>query len=322
MTAKINKVLLLGASGTAGSACLVKLRQSGFVVAPVLRRQMGYENEVVLDLTDVDAIHDYIVSEKIDAVVSCLASRTGLPDDAWAVDFQLNRNVLQACAGTRVTHFTILSAICVQKPKLEFQKAKLAFEAALMSCGIPYSIVRPTAFFKSLSGQIERVQIGKPILVFGDGKSTSCKPISDDDLGQYLTNSLTDPNMKNKILPIGGPGPTLTPLDQAQLIFDATGQPNNVKKVPIGMMKAIVGMLSFFGLFSGKIKSKAELARIGYYYATESMLVWDDAKNQYDADATPEFGSDRLVDHYKDLVAGNVTHNLGDHAVFKNKKAV
>lgn len=53
------------------------------------------------------------------------------------------------------SHFVLLSAICVQKPLLEFQKAKLKFEAELQTTdAITYSIVRPTAFFKSLAGQV------------------------------------------------------------------------------------------------------------------------------------------------------------------------
>ncbi len=36
---------------------------------------------------------------------------------------------------------------------------------------ITYSIVRPTAFFKSVAGQIKLVQDGKPYVMFGDGGS-------------------------------------------------------------------------------------------------------------------------------------------------------
>ena len=72
----------------------------------------------------------------------------------------------------------------MQKPLLEFQRAKLAFEDKLKASGLTWSIVRPTAFFKSLSGQIARVRAGKPFLLFGDGTLTACKPISDDDLGR------------------------------------------------------------------------------------------------------------------------------------------
>ena len=47
---------------------------------------------------------------------------------------------------------------------------------------------------------------------------------------------------------------------------------------------------------SGKVQRKRgqtgrEFARTGRYYATESMLVWDEAAGRYDPDATPEFGN-------------------------------
>ena len=78
-----------------------------------------------------------------------------LQKDSWAVDYQATRNVLEVAREKGAQHFVLLSAICVQKPLLEFQHAKLKLEAALQSAGdISYSIVRPTAFFKSLAGQV------------------------------------------------------------------------------------------------------------------------------------------------------------------------
>lgn len=75
--------------------------------------------------------------------------------DSWAIDYQATRNVLDAARKAGAKHFVLLSAICVQKPLLEFQKAKLQFESELAAAGdITYSIVRPTAFFKSLAGQV------------------------------------------------------------------------------------------------------------------------------------------------------------------------
>ena len=130
--------------------------------------------------------------ERFDAVISCMASRTGAPKDAWAIDYRAHADVLAAARDAGVSHFVQLSAICVQKPLLAFQHAKLAFEAALVESGVKYSIVRPTAFFKSLSGQIERVRRGKPFLVFGDGLLTACKPIGDNDLAVYLADCLAD----------------------------------------------------------------------------------------------------------------------------------
>lgn len=75
--------------------------------------------------------------------------------DSWAIDYQATLNTLEVAQETGASHFVLLSAICVQKPLLEFQHAKLKFEEALQSAeGITHSIVRPTAFFKSLAGQV------------------------------------------------------------------------------------------------------------------------------------------------------------------------
>ena len=63
-------------------------------------------------------------------------------------------------------------------------------------------------------------------------------------------------------------------------------------------------------------RDKAELARIGRYYATESMLLLNPATGFYDADATPSFGSDTLFDHYARVIAGKASVELGDHSVF------
>merc|ERR1719498_139690 len=117
------------------------------------------------------------------------------------------------------TQFVLLSAICVQKPLLEFQTAKLRFEEELMNSGLDYSIVRPTAFFKSLAGQIENVKNGGPYVMFGDGELAACKPISERDLASYMAECITEPSLQNKILPIGGPGEALTPLQQSEMLF-------------------------------------------------------------------------------------------------------
>ena len=64
------------------------------------------------------------------------------------------------------------------------------------------------------------------------------------------------------------------------------------------------------------LADKAELARIGRYYATESMLVLDPNTGRYDAAATPSTGTQTLFDHYAALVSGAAPPERGDHAVF------
>ena len=245
-----------------------------------------------------------------------MASRTGAPKDAWAIDYKAHVDALAVAQEAGVPHMVLLSAICVQKPRLAFQHAKLAFEKVLMASGLTYSIVRPTAFFKSLSGQVDRVKRGKPFMVFGDGAVTACKPISDDDLGRFLVECLEDESRHNRVLPIGGPGEAITPKQQGERLFALLGRKPRFTHVPLRLLDSIVFALDGLGRVLPALADKAELARIGRYYASESMLVWDPATGRYDAAATPSTGTETLFDFYARLIKGEVTAERGDHAVF------
>jgi divinyl chlorophyllide a 8-vinyl-reductase len=318
---------VLGATGTIGRATVQALLQRGHDVVCFVRGTNAQGAAVgpmfpgatvrVVDVTDPACLaRDGFRGERFDAVVSCMASRTGVARDAWAIDHQAHVNVLAAAQAAGISQFVLLSAICVQKPKLAFQHAKLAFEAALIASGVTYSIVRATAFFKSLSGQIDRVRRGKPFLVFGDGTLNACKPISDGDLAAYLADCLDDESRWNRILPIGGPGPAITPRQQGAFLFALLARPPKFRQVPIGMLDVIVGVLSVLARVSPSLAEKAELARIGRYYGSESMLVLDPATGRYDADATPSTGTETLFDFYTAVVRGAAAPERGDHAVF------
>lgn len=318
------RIFMLGATGAIGKATTAALVARGHQVVCFLRPREGgrpdLPDEVELrfgDVTDPASLaRDGFGGERFDAVVSCMASRTGVAADAWAIDHRAHANVLDAARAAGVDQMVLLSAICVQKPRLAFQHAKLAFEAELMTSGLTWSIVRPTAYFKSLSGQVERVSAGKPWLIFGDGALTACKPISDRDLATYLVDCLDDPDRHNRILPIGGPGPARTPRQQAEAVFALLEREPRFSRVPPAMLDGIAGVLGLVGTLVPSLAAKAELARIGRYYATESMLVLNPETGLYDADATPEFGSDTLADFHARLIRGEAMIDRGEQAVF------
>ncbi len=326
------RVCVLGATGTIGRATVAALVQHGHDVVCLIRpladvrlgkappeRSRLFDGATVkkVDITNkISLVRDGFDGEAFDAIVSCMASRTGVPKDAWAIDHRAHMNVLEAGQQFGVSHFVLLSAICVQRPLLAFQHAKLAFEAALIESGLRYSIVRPTAFFKSLSGQIERVRKGRPFLVFGDGTLTSCKPISDSDLADYIAGCLIDEDRWNRILPIGGPGKAITPREQGEALFALLGRPPKFRSAPVALLDVISGALGTLGRVVPGLAEKAELARIGRYYATESMLLLDAQTDRYDAAATPSTGSETLFDFYRSVLRGTAAIERGDHAVF------
>jgi divinyl chlorophyllide a 8-vinyl-reductase len=326
------RIFVIGATGTIGQATVRALLRRGHEVVCFVRPRAGVggrltpEDSAMLfpgatvragDVRDADSLaRDGFRGERFDVLLSCLASRTGAPRDAWAIDHRAHVLALQAAKAAGVTQVVLLSAICVQKPLLAFQQAKLAFEKTLLESGLTYSIVRATAFFKSLSGQVERVKAGKPFLVFGDGSLTACKPISDDDLGEYLAGCVDDPSRHDRVLPIGGPGEAITPRQQGERLFALLGRPPRFKQVPVALLDTIIAVLGLLGRVLPPLADKAELARIGRYYATESMLVWDPVAGRYDAAATPSAGRETLFDYYGRLVRGEAVAERGDHAVF------
>ncbi len=326
------RVCVLGATGTIGRATVRALVERGHEVVCFVRPRGGMRSargpEECLrllagttvrfgDVRDPASLtRECFRGERFDALVTCLASRTGTPKDAWAIDSQAQVHALEAAQSAGVSQVVLLSAICVQKPRLAFQHAKLAFEKVLVESGVTHSIVRPTAFFKSLSGQVERVRRGKPFLVFGDGTLTACKPISDRDLADYLADCLDDPERRNRVLPIGGPGPAITPRQQGERLFSLLGQPPRFRHVPLALLDVIIGALAAAGRVVPGISAKAELARIGRYYATESMLVLDTVTGRYDEKATPSTGTETLWDFYAELVNGARPPDRGEHAVF------
>lgn len=311
------RILLLGGTGTIGRATARTLSARGHDVVCIVRlnigkgprrslidlaEEMGGVELRVADVSDpVSLKQDGFRGETFDAVVSCLASRTGTKRDALRIDYQANRNALTLAQNLGVPQMVLLSAICVQKPKLPFQKAKLAFERELIASGLRYSIVRPTAFFKSLSGQVERVRQGKPYLLFGDGELTECKPISDDDLAAFLADCLEIEDFKNKILPIGGPGPAITPKEQGEFLFSLAGKTPRFRSVTPNLLRIIGNVLSALSRIYPPLSARAEYARIGHYYATESMLVLDPETNTYSESLTPSTGQETLFDHYRTL---------------------
>lgn len=233
----------------------------------------------------------------IEAIVSCLASRSGIKKDAYAIDYQATLSCLESGRAVNARHFVLLSAFCVKNPWLQFQQAKLKFEAALIEQqDMSYTIVRPTAFFKSVSGQLEVIQQGAPFVMFGDGEVTRCNPISEADLATYLIDSIKNKSRLNKTINLGGPDEPLTMKKQGEMLYSAVGKEPNFFYAPLWLFDVIIDSLQWVAdtFNSEKFENAAELGRIGKYYAVEDMLTTDPEE---------KFGTMTLQEHYNKIAA-------------------
>lgn len=332
-------VLVVGSTGYIGKFVVKELVDRGFNVIAIARERSGTRgknskedtlnqlkgaNVCFSDVTHLKTLEKSLenLGVPIDVVVSCLASRSGGVKDSWKIDYEATKNSLVAGRTRGASHFVLLSAICVQKPLLEFQRAKLKFEADLMreaeeDSRFTYSIVRPTAFFKSLGGQVELLRDGKPYVMFGDGKLCACKPISEQDLASFIADSVLSEDKINQVLPIGGPGKALTPLEQGEMLFRLLGKEPKFLKVPIGIMDFAIGVLDFLVKVFPSMEDAAEFGKIGRYYAAESMLVLDPETGEYSAEQTPSYGKDTLEEFFERVLReGMAGQELGEQAIF------
>lgn len=327
------RIFVAGATGYIGKFVVRELVSRGYEVVSFARERSGVNASTTTeqtrgelmgsevrfgDVCDLESLKkNGFRGERFDVVVSCLTSRNGGVKDSWNIDYQATKNVLDAGKAAGVSHFVLLSAICVQKPLLEFQRAKLKLEKELMESGLTWSIVRPTAFFKSIAGQVEAIKNGKPYVMFGNGELTACKPISEADLARFMADCIDDPAKQNRILPIGGPGKAITARQQGEMIFELLGKEPKFKNMPIQMFDVIIPVLTLLSKIFPKLEDKAEFARIGKYYCSESMLVLNPATGRYDADATPSYGTDTLRDFYRRVIKeGLAGQELGAHSMF------
>lgn len=307
------RVVVVGATGYIGKAVVRESVRRGYPTTAVVRDAKRAAAEpkfdgatiVEADVTDLPSLSAPgapFAPGSVDVVVSCLASRSGTKKDSWAIDYQATLNCVNAAKAAGARHFVLLSAYCVRSAELQhpyalqFQYAKKALEEELIgTAGLTHSIVRPTAFFKSVSGQLEIVESGAPFVYFdlGDGKCATCNPISEPDLAAALIDTIADPTHENRIWNLGGPDEGLSMVEQGKMIAQIVGKEKpSLLGVPIGIFDVIVNGLQWAATTfkSEQLEDAAELARIGRYYALEDMLTTAPAER---------YGKTTLREHYE-----------------------
>jgi len=308
-------VVVAGATGYIGRAVVKEsvnrgyntialVRDTGKVFSEEGKRLYGESFDgasvVEIDVSNASALSDCLSGMgNVDTIISCLASPVGTKKEAYAIDYQATLNFLNAGRDARVNarHFILLSAFCVQKPLLQLQQAKLKFEAALRDQeDMTWSIVRPTAFFKSVSGQLEGIQKGNPYVLFGDGSVTRCNPIAESELAEFMMNCMTDKSKCNKIMNIGGPDDPLTNQMLGEMMYQAAGLEPRFVYAPTWIFDSIINTLQVFATVfkSEALEDAAEYGRIGKYYAVEDMLTMKPEE---------KYGQITMQDHYNKIVA-------------------
>ena len=315
------RIAVVGSTGYIGRAVVRESLRRGYPTTAVLRDAARHRSEPQFagatlkefDVQDRDGCESggLFAEGSVDAVICCLASRTGTRSDSYAIDYQASLNCARAARRAGARRFVLLSAYCVKSAErkdpyaLQFQYAKMELEGKLAEMAaeddsFDYVSVRPTAFFKSVSGQVEVVNGGGPFVYFdlGNDRNARCNPISEADLASALLDQVADDSHKNTYWNLGGPDEGMSMKEQGAIIhavLEKEGDPKYIS-VPIGLFDVIINGLQWIGTTfnSAKFDDAAELGRIGKYYAVEDMLTTDPAE---------KYGRTTLRQHYEYIAA-------------------
>ncbi len=291
---KAETVLIVGATGYIGSAVVAESVKQGYDVIAVtrsLKNDFQFEGaEVALaDVTDPVSIAK-VFSRKVDVVISCLGCRSGLARDFDAIDYKATLNVLNAAKKNGAAKFILLSAICVRKPDLPLQLAKLKMEDELIRSGIDYAIVRPTAYFWVFDAQSGMIEKGKPGFLIGSGDQANHNPIAKEDLAEFMVGCIDSSERINRIHIIGGPEVSeniVTYRDSLMMKFESMGKEPKLISIPSWLYMTVIRLTKFIGLFVRKIGVFSEFLHITYYYTHNDMRA-------------PGYGSITLKQHLTD----------------------
>lgn len=326
------KLTVVGATGYIGKAVVKEAVRRGYPTTTVMRdvsknkADKSFRGSKLreFDVMDRDACLSGNLFEKgsVNAVVCCLASRTGTKKDSFAIDYQASLNCAEAAKAAGARRFILLSAYCVKSAErgdpyaLQFQYAKMELEKKLLEMSddtFDYVSVRPTAFFKSLSNQVQVVDRGAPFVYFdiGEDKTAVCNPISEPDLANALLDQIADDSHVNTYWNLGGPDPGLSMIAQGEMIHDVLEKDTRLLGVPVLLFDVIINTLQWYGdtFNKEKFKDAAEIGRIVKYYAIEDMLTTDPSE---------KYGNTTLRQHYEYITANGEEYEPVEPSILRN----
>jgi NADH dehydrogenase len=154
------------------------------------------------------------------------------------VDCAGNANLIGAA--TRASANFILVSVAGAAPDhpIGLFRAKHAAEDMLRASGIPWTIVRATAFMETWATIMSRMlETSGKIVVFGRGDNP-VNFVSATDVAALIARAVTDPGLRGQVLELGGPD-NLTFNQVAALLQETTGRHAPVRHIPRPALQAM-----------------------------------------------------------------------------------
>ncbi|OCR01523.1 oxidoreductase [Oscillatoriales cyanobacterium USR001] len=199
--------LITGATGALGRRIVRLLREREIATRAFVRLSSSYaelENRgAEIFIGDFKQDKDI---QKACQGVRYIISTHGTGNDAQAIHYRANIELIDCAKEVGVAHFVFISVLGVDRGYEDSTtfKAKREVEKYLQNSGLEYTILRPAGLASSLIPLAEQFRQTGIYLLIGDPKNRT-SVVSTDDLAKIAIESVNVADACNKILPIGGP---------------------------------------------------------------------------------------------------------------------
>lgn len=242
-------ILVAGGSGRLGTALVPLLTFRGQRVRiltrdPARARHLESERVELMtgNVTDPDAVARAVAG--VTTVVSAIQGFGGPhAQGVRVVDERGNQTLIRAAQAAGVEQFVLVSvAQASPTHPIEHFRTKFAAEQELRTSGLPWTIIRPTAYMELFVDLV-----GGPLVatgttrVFGRGDNP-INMVSADDVARFVALAVTDPAMGGRTVEVAGPA-NVTLNELADAVRLASGRPGTVRHVPRLAMRLLATIL-------------------------------------------------------------------------------
>jgi len=237
-------IVVAGGTGTLGARLVPQLVGGGHTVR-VLTRDPARAQHLAgpgVEVVCGDVRDPRSVARAVDGTGTVISAVHGFAGPGGvspaSVDRAGNANLIGAA--TRAGAAFVLVSVTGAAPghPIELFRAKHAAEVMLRASGIPWTIVRATAFMETWATIMSRpLQASGKILIFGRGDNP-VNFVSAADVAALVARAVTDPGLRGQVLELGGPD-NLTFNQVAAILQESTGRSGRVRHVPRPALQAM-----------------------------------------------------------------------------------
>lgn len=285
-------VLIAGGTGRLGTRVvnLLTKRQMRVRVLTRDRKRAVHLTSELIEVVEGDVRSRASCAKAVEGVRTVISAIQGLDDPKStpeATDRDGNKNLIDAAKGAGVDHFILVSAIKSSPDHpMSIGRAKYVAEQYLKASGLPWTIIRGTAF-----AEFWATLVGQPLIdkgrtqVFGRGDNP-INFVSVGDVAKAVEMAVVAPGMRGVDLEVGGPE-NLT-MNQVTEIFErVSGRKGKVSHVPRLMMRVMSAVMR-------PVKpATARIVQAAIVMDTDDIMAWEPPS---DAKLYPWLPQTKLID--------------------------